>query len=276
MLKSGKFSLLIPALFLVYGIVAQGCTREKMRYRHFSGESSDLNVLLSDEVLFLYPDESFNTDSLLLLLETYNKAYRLAVEITGREPLSAPIDTDKLPLAIVPSTCGAGCGRLGQKGIEITEFMFEMIYSEFVINKRHDHLFFYELGRNFWFYGNGIDKVELEEIHTGFAVFFRDLLVHELDLTIAPINGVNYLEYFEEKQSRFDDFMAKIEPDQNLCEIDRSMINFYFPSVPIFWSSLWSKLYQKRGLEGIQEALGQIPERILVQCEKDWLLFLCD
>jgi len=62
-------------------------------------------------------------------------------------------------------------------------------------------LFFYELGRNFWFYEPSAVKVrEIDGIRTGFAVFFRDMILNELNLNVAPINGEPYLAYMEDKK----------------------------------------------------------------------------
>ena len=80
----------------------------------------------------LLPNGNFDADTLASLLETCHQADELASELSGREPDLSPIGTEKLPLAIVPSTCGPGCGRLGRKGIEITEKKFLHIYEQFV------------------------------------------------------------------------------------------------------------------------------------------------
>jgi hypothetical protein len=149
MINSTKPSILSTPFFLILWVLFQGCNQAEIKYTHFSGESSYLSILESNEVLLLYPRGDYAVDSLALLLETYDKAYAMAVELSGREPLTSPQDTDKLPLAIVSTTCGPGCGRLGHKGIEITKNTFDRIYNEFVVNGRQDHLFFYELGRNF-------------------------------------------------------------------------------------------------------------------------------
>lgn len=274
MFKSNKSAILFTALFLMSGNIFQGCGREDLRYTHFSGERSDLTVLLSEEVLFLYPGGEYDADSLAMLLETYDKAYRLAVELSGREPLPAPQKTDKLPLAIVPKTCGPGCGRLGQKGIEITKPTFDRIYTGFVVNGRHDHLFFYELGRNFWFYGDGEEKSDWEEIHTGFAVFFRDLLVKEFKLNIAPINGIPYAKYMEDKQSRFESFLAKMGTDSLNWEKVERIKKQQFPHSPLFWSSLWWELYQKQGREGVIAAFSLLKVQPLPENGEAWFRFL--
>jgi hypothetical protein len=81
MFKSKVSALLFTAFFMMSGIIFQGCGREDLRYAHFTGEHSDLTVFLSEEILFLYPGGEYDADSLAMLLETYDKAYKLAVEL---------------------------------------------------------------------------------------------------------------------------------------------------------------------------------------------------
>jgi hypothetical protein len=165
-----------------------------------------LKSLRGGDVVLLYPVGEYVEDSLALLLQTYDRAYALAADISGREPSPSEQHPGYLPLAVVPTTCGPGCGRLGAKGIEISEGKFERIYAEFTANGIHDHLFFYELGRNFWFYGESSEDAEWEAIHTGFAVFFRDMLIRELNLAVAPINGIPYIRYLDGKKERWERF----------------------------------------------------------------------
>ncbi|WP_209331282.1 hypothetical protein [Lunatimonas salinarum] len=177
---------------------------------------------------------------------------------------------DRLPVAIVPSTCGSGCGRLGRKGIEITEEKFKRIYNQFVQHGDYDHLFFYELGRNFWFYEpSDIKLQEMDDIRTGFAVFFRDLLLYELKIKVAPINGKPYSEYMVDKNERW----KKMKPEwlqsnkPNEFEILRGK---YFPNGSVFWSALWWERYQMYGNNSIQKML-QYLQQYPPKSESEWL-----
>jgi hypothetical protein len=253
MYKSNKCGSLFLPFYSILFVLCQGCGQSDLRYTNFSGETSFLNVLEGREVMFLYPAGEYRADSLARLLETYDRAYTLGVELSDREPSTPSGETGKLPVAIVPSTCGPGCGRLGVKGIEITEEKFERIYREFVTSGRHDHLFFYELGRNFWFYGEESSDREWEAIHTGFAVFFRDLLISELGLAVAPINSVPYEIYRLEKQERWEQYWAvsavwtweAIQPAKKV----------HYSHAPHFWSAMWWQIYREQGREGVKSAL---------------------
>ena len=122
--------------------------------------------------------------------------------------------------------------------------------------------------------GDGKEKSEWEEIHTGYAVFFRDLLVKELKLDIAPINGIPYLKYMEDKQCRFERFLAGIETDSLNWEKVERIKKQQFPHSPLFWSSLWWELYQKQGREGVKAALHQLKEEPRPGNGESWFWFL--
>jgi hypothetical protein len=237
-----------------------GCGTDEVAYMSFLGERLYLTSVESSEIELLFPKGLYDPDSLALLLEAYDKGYRSAVEVSGREPLASAIGTAKLPLAVVPKSCGPGCGRLGQKGIEISKYAFDEIYREFVVNGRHDHLFFYELGRNFWFYGQGRQLGDLDAIHTGFAVFFRDFLVKELDISMARINAVPYSPYLKEKEDRFEKFRSDLgDRELTWTEVQKSK-ELFFPHAPIFWSSLWWDLYQTKGKQSLKTTLQHLAD----------------
>ena len=132
MLKSNKIGKELKYIFIFILILYQSCGSDRIRYPQFEGGHLDLSYQESKYLLLLLPNGNYNADTLASLLETYDRAFELASEISGREPDLSPIGTEKLPLAIVPSTCGPGCGRLGRKGIEITEKKFLHIYEQFV------------------------------------------------------------------------------------------------------------------------------------------------
>lgn len=253
-----------------------GCGEERLKYKSFEGKSFTLNSINSKEVLMLYPKGFYNRDSLSLMLDIYDKAYYIAVEIASQNPLPSSLQsTDKLPLAIIPRSCGPGCGRLGQKGIEIEKNSFDLIYKEFVLNGNQDHLFFYELGRNFWFFGEESNDVEWETINTGFAVFFRDMLINELNVSVAPINQIPYLEYLQHKQILWNKFRMECQDNGfNTWEEIQQIKTRYFPNSTIFWSSMWWDLYHKKGRQGVTFTIEELNRRKSPNTNKAWFEFL--
>lgn len=119
-------------------------------------------------------------------------------------------------LAVVDATCGPGCGELNGNRIEITSGRFELMYNNIVANNQLDHLLFYELGRNYWIFGDmmSCDDERLNQvIHTGFAVFIRDLVISKMEGTCATINGMSYEEYMIERDKEYQFYMGQNEID---------------------------------------------------------------
>ncbi|SHN29223.1 hypothetical protein SAMN04488057_11714 [Cyclobacterium lianum] len=275
MLKSNKKGEIVRYIFIFSLILNQSCNTDSVSYPSFQGSQLDLSFQKSDQILLLFPVGNYNTDTLAALLSTYDQAYELATELSGREPDPSHLDGDRLPLALVPSTCGSGCGRLGRKGIEITEEKFRRIYDQFVKEDKYDHLFFYELGRNFWFYEPCDFKLqEMDDIRTGFAVFFRDILVSELKMKVAPINGKPYLEYMQEKNERWNKMKKEWSQSNDPDEFE-NLRGKYFPNGPLFWSTLWWERYQMYGKESIQKTLQDL-QQDAPRSESEWLEFFTE
>lgn len=275
MLKSNKKDKELKCISILILIICQSCNEDTIRYQQFEGDHLDLSYQESKHVLLLLPNVNFNADTIQSLLKTYDLAYELATALSGRQPDPSPMQIDKLPLAIVPSTCGSGCGRLGRKGIEIREEKFRRIYNQFVKHGYYDHLFFYELGRNFWFYEpSDIKLQEMDEIRTGFAVFFRDMLVNELKLKVGPINGEPYTKYMEDKNERWNKMKKEWLQSDKPNEFE-NLRGKYFPNGPLFWSILWWKRYQMHGKESIQKMLQDLQQYPL-KSESEWLQFFIE
>lgn len=275
MLKSNKKDKELKCISILILIICQSCNQDTIRYQQFEGEHLDLSYQESKHVLLLLPDINFNADTIQSLLKTYDLAYELAAALSGREPDPSPMKIDKLPLAIVPSTCGSGCGRLGRKGIEITEEKFKRIYDQFVKKEKYDHLFFYELGRNFWFYEpSDIKLQEMDDIRTGFAVFLRNVLLSELNLNVAPINNTPYLEYMEDKDERWSKMKKEWSQSNDPDEFEH-LREKYYPKPTQFWATLWWERYQMCGKEGIQKTLQNL-QQDAPKNESEWLEFFTE
>ena len=136
-------------------------------------------------------------------------------------------------------------------------------------------MFFYELGRNFWFYEPSTVKMkEMDDIRTGFAVFLGDMLLSEMKLKVAPINGVPYLAYMEDKKDRWKTIREEWLPSATPDEFE-NLRKKYFPNPSLFWSMLWWERYQMYGKEGIQKVLKDLHQLPPIS-ENDWLKFFTE
>lgn len=103
------------------------------------------------------------------------------MQFTGKAPTTHRSIAERSPLAALPTgtdlTCGLGCGYVGAQGVEVNGF-YEETYPRLKKNtKEIPHLYFYELGRNFFTFGRKHDNFT-----TGFAVFMRYVCVEKLEI----------------------------------------------------------------------------------------------
>lgn len=122
-------------------------------YRSFDGQDHQLYAYEGKNVRILAQQPSLNIADLIAEIDRGYDAYFTA---TGRHPNNTDQSIGKTIIAQVP-TCGAGCGLLGSRGVEIDPAYFDAAVAEFAISRKPDHIFYYEFGRNFWFYD---DKLE--------------------------------------------------------------------------------------------------------------------
>ncbi|MFN3996912.1 hypothetical protein [Algoriphagus sp.] len=238
-----------PYYYLILILVlGAGCRQQEIQYTDFYGNIQDLEYVESKKIRLFYPVKKFNRSELKKLLHTYDTAYLVAARIGGQHPGLDSVYGEKLPIAVVPTTCGSGCGKLGMKGIEFTEEKFKNVVQLFLNSDKHDHIFFYELGRNFWFFESSLtlkDHPENTHIRTGFAIFLRNVLIHELKIEVGNINGVLYSLYMREISEAWEEFTKNNGPNPlhallvNQDTMERQK--------PIFWSMYWWSLYELEG-----------------------------
>lgn len=150
------------------------------------------------------------------LLTVLDRAYERYSDVTGgREPERFLTHEGRATIAIVPSTCGAGCAYLGQTGIEIMEPYWWHLWSGVAERDEFDQIPFYELGRNFWFLSDKLGYVEPDNggaIVTGFAVLNRFIVMDALGIKAGPFNG----EPFASFRARVVELVSLYEADHSL------------------------------------------------------------
>lgn len=189
-------------------------------------------------VLFLTTDDTLDPSLMGIWVSRLDAGWQLYAELTGRIPSPLRQFEGKVTIAAVPGydlTCGAGCGYIGATGIEVAMF-YDQNYPELKSHpKAMPHYVFYEMGRNFYTFG---DRHSC--FITGYAVFMRyvcmdalkcedtDVQTRKVIEGVEPLfsgSGLSFLELFtmstgvDEKASRIKDSSGKvIEPsDQPVC-----------------------------------------------------------
>jgi len=170
----------ILRFFLFISIVPLFCMRPTLcfasltpvQYTSFQGKNLTLYAYKGRNISLLVDKSTYDITVLLKLIDKLDLAYDYYHLITDKYPEIFKVYDGLLSIAVVDSTCGAGCGYLGWTGVEIQSSYFEQTYNEIRNNNRYTHLLFYELGRNFWFYGKQLGD-KMDAFVTGFAVANR-------------------------------------------------------------------------------------------------------
>jgi hypothetical protein len=97
-------------------------------------------------------------------------------------------------IAVVSSTCGAGCGIVGSNGIEYLNYFFDYDYDLLKRDGTLNHIPFYEMGRNFWTYSNKLTygSFGLVSNVTGFAVYMRFKSMEYAKLVPGKFDGIDF------------------------------------------------------------------------------------
>ncbi|MFY2562169.1 calcium-binding protein [Corallococcus terminator] len=138
-----------------------------------------------------------------LLVDGLDKGYTFYRDVTGRTPSLFRNYQGLASLAVLPSGhvtgCGSAsdpaCGHVGSTGIE---FKYDLYNSNICTDAAlglHNQVGFYELGRNFWFYGNQLKSNNPSYEHamvTGYAVLMRFLAMEYHGLPVSSSHSTLY------------------------------------------------------------------------------------
>jgi serralysin len=203
MKKVSLFSIVIRKLsitIIVITLVANiSLALSKIQYLSFNNDNYEMYVWEGRNVVFLTPTNDLDPEIMNLYIKAVDDAYEFYLNATGKRPImhNSYNYNGKTTIAIVEGTCGAGCGFLGLTGIEIDKNYFDTEYKDIRDKNLYGQILFYELGRNFWFYGSKIDMVSST---TGYAVFMRFL-----SMEAAGVKGTTFRGY------EFEDFENEVK-----------------------------------------------------------------
>lgn len=177
---------------------------QPVMYTSINQDYLTLYPVIGRNIVLLAPSPELDPAVLQQMVDTFDRAYDFYKSVTGREP-SLYLNYHEMPsIAVVPTTCGAGCGYLGMSGIELQADYFEKLYTGVLENNQYDQTVFYELGRNFWFYENKIEYMgedRTDSISTGYAVFMRFMAMDAAGVTPAPYNATDFSLFREEVEN---------------------------------------------------------------------------
>lgn len=172
-------------------------------YFVYDGYLVSLYPWQGQRVALLTSANDLDGDVMQDILTRIDAAYDVYLGITGQAPAPYKLYNGLLTIAEVPTALGGAAnaiGFLGASGIELTTAAFDQLYAGAAEDGTFDQTVFYELGRNFWFYGPQLGDVDA--FVTGFAIANRFVSMQEAGI---PGSAFGALPFGEFKQSILED-----------------------------------------------------------------------
>ncbi len=174
-----KFLVVISMTLFTHTALAAAVSYESFEKDNYTRYSFE-----GEHVVLLLDHPMYNSNVINAILDDLDSAYEIYTRVTGREPTLFREYNGKGSIAVVDSTCGAGCGYVGYTGIEILKDWWDTLYNYHNNDGLRQQILFYELGRNFTFISG---KTHTADLSTPFAVFMSIYITDELGLPLAPI-----------------------------------------------------------------------------------------
>lgn len=189
-------------LGLTFSLILQAQTPQT--YVTFGGDTLHLYKYEGEKTMLLAKSDTFDTAIMKKWTDALDGAYNFYKTCTGHEPWFSPSTyiNQKLTIASVPETCGAGCGYLGATGIELLDDFFQLCYTNLLNEDKYEQIVFYELGRNFWIYAYKLSYVPNDPVTTGFAVFMRFMSMKYLGVDDYP-SHVDFVNQIREQRTLY-------------------------------------------------------------------------
>jgi len=193
-----------------------------VRYTSFEGDRLKLIAHCGRHIAVLVPDSArvsffgrrhreWDLGAISSIVDTLDAAYAHYAFISGREPARGRNHERRTTFAVVPSTCGAGCAYLGTQGIETLPAYWETLHDGVFRYGQFDQLPFYELGRNFWFFGDKLGYVDpdaADSVVTGYAVVNRFTSMESVGADGGPWHGGPFASLRSEVHDLVDAYVA--------------------------------------------------------------------
>jgi hypothetical protein len=197
-------------MFVVGSVQGQFTHLKEGKYKAFNGTEHEVYILEGKFAVslltkgLLVNSQLSDTATLFKMRDEIDGYYQGYKELFGIEPVGGnPNYQNKTNVFFGPPSCGAACGLLGTKGVEIGGNFLVNIYNEikFQTNVHPMVIVGYEFGRNFFTQGNKLlfpSDPKKNETNGGFAEAFANLGYLESYLK-------NVYPTFSEKRKQFQE-----------------------------------------------------------------------
>lgn len=195
---------------------AQGLTTNSaglVQYQSFQNQTFTLRPWMGTNIALLTPTSlTLDSNVVIKILAALDRAYECYFLANGRKPIAYDPTTlyGRDTISVVPSTCGAGCAYLGFNGIEILDSSFGVLYSGVRDQSQFDQVLFYELGRNFWFYGDKLayKSPDSDPVVTGYAVYMRFVSMESAGVAGGPFKGYPFTSFLSMVTNLMDSYIS--------------------------------------------------------------------
>jgi hypothetical protein len=162
---------------------------ERVAYTAFSGTTYELNRFRGRHVDLLLPDAwiepgALSAEQIRAYVDRTDWIYQHLLDLVG----APPAGEGPLPVAIVPDTCGLGCGLLGAKGVEMKDVPeFRASFWQEIAEDIPSGVFVHELTHNFDLFSQYVAYApDYAHAWTNFISYYYFAYAREGDLNAAP------------------------------------------------------------------------------------------
>ncbi|HEX5752120.1 MAG TPA: calcium-binding protein [Archangium sp.] len=174
-------------------------------YSSMNGSSLTQYVWRGTKIALMTTDRACSTPSLMKIVDGVDLGYTFYRNATNRDPQTwtPTVYQGRNVMAGLPSgtlsACGtnfSACGYIGFTGVEFRDTTFNTLCNA-ANGDQYDQTPYYELGRNFWFYGDKLEYKGTDDtgsITTGYAVAMRFLAMDYAGVSAkgAPFGSTSF------------------------------------------------------------------------------------
>ena len=256
-----KIKLLFICLTISFFVNAQ----TPQSYTTFQGETSNLYKYEGKKTMLLAKSNELDTAIMRKWVNAMDGAYNFYKLCTGREPdfLPSTYINQKSTIASADPTCGAGCGYLGATGIELLDVYFDQCLTSLKFDNKYEQITFYEMGRNFWFYGNKLSYTN-DPITTGYAVFMRFMSMKYLGVD----DNSSHIEFVNQIRGLRTTYLANPSLNwSNTLGVAQGVPNSSWSSADLFASFCFylEETYGWQWLQNVWKYAALRPDRVTTQ-----------
>ena len=232
-------------------------------YSAFDGTSYVLRPWLGRNVAVLTPtNQNLSANVMGSILVALDAAWDYYGSITppNRQPGALPGTTlfNRDTIAVVNSTCGAGCSYVGYTGTEILPTYFNILYNGYKNAGQFDQVLFYEFGRTFWLYSGQLEyhQPDIDPIVTGFAVYMRFASMDAAGVAGGPFNGSSFLQFRTAVTNLIDSYITSASLNwSNTFRMNRAPANPLGLGATDLFASLLMRIGRDFGDESFNQNL---------------------